>query len=168
MHRAFDARAIVETVERERITRAASRPHADAVRAGPAGYDRYDFSSLRTINYAAAPMPLTTLKRAMKRFGQILINGYGQTEGSGCSLRKHYHRPEGSAADLERLTSVGQAVHGTEVRIVDEQDREAAPGSVGEICFRSRQNMLGYWNNSVATIETLRGGWLHTGDLGRM
>jgi len=49
---------------------------------------------------------------------------------------------------------------------VDEQDREVSVGAIGEICFKSPQNMLGYWNNSAATIETLRDGWLHTGDMG--
>jgi acyl-CoA synthetase (AMP-forming)/AMP-acid ligase II len=52
------------------------------------------------------------------------------------------------------------------VRIVDEQDREVVTGSVGEICLRSPQNMVGYWNNSVASIAALRDGWLHTGDMG--
>jgi acyl-CoA synthetase (AMP-forming)/AMP-acid ligase II len=129
--------------------------------------EQFDLSSLRTINYAAAQMPLTTLKRAMRRFGPILINGYGQTEGAGTVLRKHYHRPEGSAKDLERLTSVGQPVLDTRVRIVDNLDQDVSLGSVGELCLQSRQNMVGYWNNSAATIEALRGGWLHTGDLAR-
>jgi acyl-CoA synthetase (AMP-forming)/AMP-acid ligase II len=68
--------------------------------------------------------------------------------------------------DLKRLTSVGQPLRDTRVRIVDEQDREVSVGAIGEICFRSPQNMLGYWNNSAATIETLRNGWLHSGDMG--
>jgi acyl-CoA synthetase (AMP-forming)/AMP-acid ligase II len=102
----------------------------------------------------------------MKRFGPILINGYGQTEGAGTTLRKRYHRPEGSAKDLQRLTSIGQPVSSTSLRIVDERDEPVPAGTIGEICLRSPQNMVGYWNNSVATLETLRGGWLHTGDMG--
>jgi acyl-CoA synthetase (AMP-forming)/AMP-acid ligase II len=130
--------------------------------------DRYDLSSLRALNYAAAPMPLTTLKRAMTRFGPIMINGYGQSEGAGLSLRKHYHRPNGNERDLQRLTSVGQPIYETRVKIVNDVDDEVPCGTVGEICLQSPQVMAGYWNNCVASAETLRGGWLHTGDLGYM
>jgi acyl-CoA synthetase (AMP-forming)/AMP-acid ligase II len=167
VHRSFDAREIVRTVQRERITQLHLAPTLMQAVLDLPDIEQFDLSSLRTINYAAAPMPLTTLKRAMQRFGPILINGYGQTEGAGTALRKHYHRPDGNAKDLERLTSVGQPVLDTRVRIVDEHDQEVPLGSVGELCLHSRQNMVGYWNNSAASIETLRAGWLHTGDLAR-
>ncbi len=75
---------------------------------------------------------------------------------------------DGDARDLKRLTSVGQATTGTRVAILDEHDREVAPGVIGEICFRTPTAMSGYWNNSTASIETLRHGWLHTGDVGCM
>jgi acyl-CoA synthetase (AMP-forming)/AMP-acid ligase II len=168
VQRSFDARVVAETIQRERISQLHLAPTLMQQVLDLPEIDRYDFSSLRTINYAAAPMPLTTLKRALRRFGPILINGYGQTEGAGLSLRKAYHRVADSEQDLARLASVGQPIYDTAVKIVDEQDVELAADSVGEICLRSRQNMIGYWNNSVATIEALRGGWLHTGDLGRM
>jgi acyl-CoA synthetase (AMP-forming)/AMP-acid ligase II len=166
--RAFDAREVLDTVQRERITQLHLAPTLVQAVLDLADNERFDLSSLRTLNYAAAPMPLPTLRRAIKRFGPILINGYGQTEGGGTSLRKHYHRPEGTEQDRKRLNSVGQAVLDTEVRIAGPRDEELPNGEVGEICFKSPQNMLGYWNNSVATVETLRGGWLHTGDLGFM
>jgi acyl-CoA synthetase (AMP-forming)/AMP-acid ligase II len=168
IHRSFDARAVVETIQRDRITQLHLAPTLVQQVLDLPDIDRYDLSSLRTLNYAAAPMPLTTLKRAIRRFGPVLINGYGQTEGAGCSLRKVYHRLDGDEKDLRRLTSVGQPVHDCAARIVDESDNEVARGAVGEICLRSPQNMAGYWNNSAATIEALRNGWLHTGDLGRM
>jgi acyl-CoA synthetase (AMP-forming)/AMP-acid ligase II len=166
VHRAFDAVEIVKTVERERITQLHLAPTLLQAVLDLPDIDRYDLSSLKTLNYAAAPMPLTVLKRAMKRFGPILINGYGQTEGAGTTLRKYYHRPEGTEKDLKRLTSIGQPVLSTSVRIVDEHDIEVPAGTIGEICLRSPQNMAGYWNNGVASAEALRGGWLHTGDMG--
>ena len=166
VHRAFDAAQIVKTVERERITQLHLAPTLVQAVLDLPDIDRSDLSSLKTVNYAAAPMPLTVLKRALKRFGPILINGYGQTEGAGTTLRKHYHRPEGTAKDLKRLTSIGQPVLATSVRIVDEHDDEVPAGTIGEICLQSAQNMSGYWNNSAATAEALRGGWLHTGDMG--
>ncbi|HEY2401774.1 MAG TPA: long-chain-fatty-acid--CoA ligase [Steroidobacteraceae bacterium] len=166
VHRGFDPTDIVATVQRERITQLHLAPTLVQSVLNLPDIDQYDLSSLKTLNYAAAPMPLTVLKRAMKRFGPILINGYGQTEGAGTTLRKRYHRPEGSAKDLQRLTSIGQPVSSTSLRIVDERDEPVPAGTIGEICLRSPQNMVGYWNNSVATLETLRGGWLHTGDMG--
>ena len=162
----FDAREVLDTVQRERITQLHLAPTLLQAVLDLPDNDRFDLSSLRTINYAAAPMPLPTLRRAIKRFGAILINGYGQTEGAGTTLRKHYHRPDGTEQDVKRLSSVGQAVLDTQIRIAGPRDEELPNGEVGEICIKSPQNMVGYWNNSAATVETLRGGWLHTGDLG--
>ncbi len=166
--RSFDAQAIVQAIPAERITQLHLAPTLVQQVLDLPGQERYDFSSLKTLNYAAAPMPFTVLQRALQRFGRIMINGFGQTEGAGCVLKKFYHRPDGDARDLKRLTSVGQGTTTTRVAILDEHDREAAPGTIGEICFRSASVMTGYWNNSVATIETLRNGWLHTGDVGCM
>jgi acyl-CoA synthetase (AMP-forming)/AMP-acid ligase II len=166
VHRAFDAAEILETVQRERITQLHLAPTLVQSVLNLPDIDKYDLSSLKTLNYAAAPMPLAVLERALQRFGPILINGYGQTDGAGTTLRKHYHRPLGSQKDLKRLTSIGQPVMSTSVRIVDEHDKEVVTGSIGEICLRSPQNMVGYWNNSVASIAALRDGWLHTGDMG--
>lgn len=168
MHRTFDPVAILRTVERERITQMHLAPTMVQAVLDVPDNERYDLSSLRTLNYAAAPMPITLLKRAMQRFGPIMINGYGQTEGAGTVLRKHYHRPQGTDKDLKRLTSIGQPTLDARVRIVDEMDSEVPAGTVGEICLRSAQNMLGYWNDSVNTLQALRGGWLHTGDMGCM
>lgn len=166
--RAFDPQAILDTIEREKITQLHLAPTLVQQVLDHPGQERYDLSSLKTINYAAAPMPYTILQRALQRFGRVMINGFGQTEGSGCVLKKHYHRPNGDERDLKRLTSVGQATTGTRVVILDDDDREVAAGTIGEICFRSPTVMSGYWNNSIATQETLRNGWLHTGDVGYM
>ena len=166
--RSFDPQAILETIEREHITQLHLAPTLVQQVLDHPGQEKFDLSSLKTLNYAAAPMPLTVLKRALERFGRIMINGFGQTEGAGCVLKKFYHRPSGDARDLQRLTSVGQATTGTRVVILDDDDREVPTGTIGEICFRTPTAMLGYWNNSVATQETLRNGWLHTGDVGYM
>jgi acyl-CoA synthetase (AMP-forming)/AMP-acid ligase II len=64
------------------------------------------------------------------------------------------------------LLSAGRPVVGTELRIVDGEDRPVPPGTVGEICARGAQLMRGYWNLPEATAEALRGGWMHTGDAG--
>jgi acyl-CoA synthetase (AMP-forming)/AMP-acid ligase II len=166
--RSFDARAVVTTIQAERITQLHLAPTLVQQVLDLPDQDQFDLSSLKTLNYAAAPMPVTVLKRALQRFGRIMINGFGQTEGAGTVLKKFYHRPDGDERDLRRLGSVGQATTATRVTILDENDVEVTPGTIGEICFRGPSVMAGYWNNSPATIETLRNGWLHTGDVGCM
>jgi len=86
--------------------------------------------------------------------------GYGLTETSALvsTTRPGHGRPG----------AVGQPVPGMEVRILDDQDVEVATGEVGEICCRSALVMRGYWRAPEQTEETMRGGWLHTGDLGRV
>jgi len=126
----------------------------------------YDLSSLRTITYAGSPMPLEVLKRCMDKFGPILAQGYGLTEAAPF-VTVHFsddHILEGPRSRL--LASVGKAGFCVEARVVDEDDHTLPPGEVGEICVRGRNVMMGYWKNPDLTAKTLRGGWLHTGDIG--
>ena len=81
-------------------------------------------------------------------------------------LRREDHVLKGAAA--ARLASCGRARSGLEVRVLDEQDRELPRGQGGQICVRGASVMKGYWERPEATAETLRGGWLHTGDVGYM
>jgi len=167
--RAFDAELALRTIEQERINHAHMVPTMVQNVLDLPGQERYDTSSLKCLIYAAAPMPVPVLKRAIERFGRILVNGWGLTEGgNGAMLPRVAHRLDGSETDLKRLGSVGQPTLGTEVRVLDDQGREVPRGQVGELCLRSTSNMRGYWNNHAATIEALRGGWLHTGDMGYM
>jgi len=75
-------------------------------------------------------------------------------------------RPRGSAVDIRRIGSVGHAMIGVEVRVVDEEGRDCPVGVVGEILNRSSALFDHYWNNTAATIEAKRGGWYHSGDMG--
>lgn len=118
---------------------------------------------LQRVLYGAAPMPPELARRVLASWGCELVNGYGSTEAMGISmLPPEDHDPE------ERphlLGSVGRSSPGMSVRVVDEQDRDVAAGEVGEIAARGANVMVGYWRNSEATAEALRGGWMHTGDL---
>ena len=127
-----------------------------------------DTSSLRMIVYAAAPMPIPVLKRGLKILGPVFQQQFGQTEGIGTTLLAHQHQPDGTDRDREILTSVGQASPRVNVRIIDDNGDEVPTGSVGEILLTSPGVMKGYWNNTAATIETLRDGWVHTGDVGKL
>ena len=126
--------------------------------------------AISTIFYGGAPMYVEDLKRALKVLGPRLIDIYGQGE-SPCTITympKWLHVDDGHPRFEQRLASVGIARTGIEVRVVDGSDRELPPGEVGEVITYSDMIMAGYWENPEASAETLRGGWLHTGDVGAM
>ena len=119
---------------------------------------------LRTLVYGGAPMYVADSLRAIELFGPRLYQLYGQGEApmTITGLSQDFHR---SKAHLE---TCGYARTGCEVKIYDDAGRELPPGEVGEIVTRSDCVMAGYWQNAEATKKALRGGWLHTGDVGSM
>lgn len=167
IHRTFDPEAIFRTIERERITITHMAPTMIQALLDHPAREKYDLSSLRVLLYSAAAMPTSVLRRALKALGPIFIQMYGQTEGGGTVLPIGAHQPDGDDTSLRRLASIGHPVPGSRFRVVDDQDREVPVGTPGELCFQSPAIMRGYWNNSPATIEALRGGWLHTGDIAK-
>ncbi len=130
--------------------------------------------NLKTITYGGAPMYVADSLRAIALFGPRLYQLFGQGESpmTITGLPQWCHAPDGKMRDhprfLERLASCGYARTGVEVRVVDDDDRDLPPGEAGEIVTRSDCVMAGYWLNPEATAKTLRGGWLHTGDLGSL
>src|SRR5690606_1488574 len=93
---------------------------------------------------------------------------FGQTEICMFCLSPLQHKPNGSEAERRQLRSVGQPYPNLEAKILDDDGNECPVGVAGEIVARSGAMFRGYWNNSVATVETLRNGWVHTGDMGRI
>jgi long-chain acyl-CoA synthetase len=130
--------------------------------------NEFDLSSLRTITYAGSPMSADVLKKYIQKFGNVFSQGYGLTEAAPLVsiLLKEDHFVEGPKTKL--LSSVGKAGLPVEARIVDEADKVLKPGEIGEIAVRGKNVMLGYWKNPELTAKALRGGWLHTGDVGMM
>lgn len=118
-------------------------------------------SSLRMFVSGGAAMPLELMRMLEKRFGVVVIEGNGPTEASPISYVNPLH-------GRRKPGSVGPPLPGVEVRIVDENDHEVPRGTIGEILIRGDNVMKGYLNQPVATEEALRGGWLHTGDMGTM
>jgi acyl-CoA synthetase (AMP-forming)/AMP-acid ligase II len=127
-----------------------------------------DLSNLKTIIYGGAPMYLADLEEALGVFGPRLVQIYGQGETpmTITALSKADHADRDNPRWRERLQSVGTARTDVEVRVVDEDDHELPLGEIGEIVVRGDVVMPGYWNQPDASAETLRGGWLHTGDVG--
>jgi fatty-acyl-CoA synthase len=120
--------------------------------------------NLRTIVYGGGPMYVESLKKAMAAFGPVFAQIYGQGESpmTITGLRRADHE----AADDAILGSVGCARSGMEVAVLRSDGTPAAVGEVGEIVCRGDALMSGYWNNPAATLETLKNGWLYTGDMG--
>ena len=123
--------------------------------------EAYDLSSLRYIVSGAAPLARDVIDELARRLPHAeLREGYGLTESSAIVSSN----PPGRV----RTASVGLPVPGVEVRIAGDGGAELPRGEVGEICCRSPMVMLGYWNDPELTAQTVRDGWLQTGDLGRV
>lgn len=131
------------------------------------GASEAQVESLKTICYGGAPMYLSDLKRAISILGPRLYQAFAQGEApmTGTGLCQALHADVDHPRYEARLASAGVARTGVEVRIVDEDDCDVPQGELGEVLFRSDVTMLGYWGNPEATAKTLRGGWLHTGDI---
>ena len=127
-----------------------------------------DLSHLKTIIYGGAPMYLADLEEALGVFGPRLaqIYGQGETPMTITALSKADHADRDHPRWLDRMQSVGIARTDVEVRVVDGDDHELPTGEIGEVVVRGDVVMAGYWDTPDATAEALRGGWLHTGDVG--
>ncbi len=164
----FDAEALMKAIERYRVTHVLLVPTMINLLLNHPNFGRYDLSSLQGINYGASPMPLALLKEAMDKLGCKFTQGYGMTEASPLltALHSDDHRLDNADQRFAPVKSAGKPAVGVEVRVVDFDDRELPPGEVGEIVARGPNVMKGYWNRPDINAEVLRGGWLHTGDLG--
>ncbi len=126
--------------------------------------------ALKTVYYSSAPMPVPLLRQAIDTFGRIFVQFYGLTESgpSGSMLRKEDHLPDGTEKEQQRLASAGRPQVYNEIRIVDDSWKPLPTGQVGEVLIRGEQVMQRYWNNEAATADTLRDGWIASGDYGRL
>jgi long-chain acyl-CoA synthetase len=127
-----------------------------AARGGSPKPDR-----LRYATSGGAPMPVEVLAEFETLFPVRVLEGYGLSETSPVAT---FHTPEFE----RRVGTVGKAIAGCEVRVVDDQDRPCPTGTVGEVVIRGHNVMKGYYRQPDATAEALRGGWFHSGDLGTL
>ena len=136
--------------------------------AGDPAITGADLSGLKTIIYGGAPMYLADLEDALAVFGPKLaqIYGQGETPMTITALSKQQHAESWCPHWRDHMQSVGTPRTDVEVRVVDDEDNELPVGEIGEIVVRGDVVMVGYWNQPEASAETLRNGWLHTGDMG--
>jgi long-chain acyl-CoA synthetase len=127
-----------------------------------------DLTRLKTIIYGGAPMYLADLEEALAVFGPRLaqIYGQGETPMTITALSKADHADTTHPRWRDHMHSVGTVRTDVEVRVIDDEGIELPVGETGEVVVRGDVVMVGYWNQPEATADTLRDGWLHTGDVG--
>jgi fatty-acyl-CoA synthase len=165
-----DPKTVLGAIAEHRVTMILAIPtllrmlldHPDAADA--------DLSSLRAVVYAAAPAAPALVRRSLERLGPVLYTGFGQTEAYALNT---FMGPDEHVAALEagddRLSSVGrECATFAQVRICAESGSALPPGEIGEICVCAPWTTPGFWKRPELDRERLQGGWLRTGDLGRM
>jgi long-chain acyl-CoA synthetase len=156
----FEAQEVFHAIEEERNSILIAVPTVFNRLAEMASVKPPKRSSLRFCVSGGSSLPVEVLKRFESLFQTTIYEGYGLTECSPVCVENPYGR-------LTRPGSIGVPIPGFEARVVDETDRDVGRGEVGELIVRGPGVMKGYLHQPEATEETLRGGWLHTGDLAR-
>ncbi|WP_116368183.1 AMP-binding protein [Parahaliea mediterranea] len=125
-----------------------------------------DMSSMETIFYGASPMSPARLKEGIEKWGQVFYQFFGQSEAP--MVIANMRRAEHDLSKPERLASCGRPSPWVHLALLDGDNQPVAPGEPGEICVRGPLLMKGYKDMPEQTAEAFAGGWLHTGDVGRL
>jgi len=157
----FLPRTFLELIEREKCTNTTCVPSMLFLTIKSCKKDRYNLSSLRYLCFGGGAMPVDMLEKIIDFFDGVgIVQTYGQTEASP---RVTALLPEDA---IRKIGSVGKAIPGVEVKIFNDKDEEVKNGVIGQIVVNGPNVMKGYYKKPDITKETLKGGWLHTGDLG--
>jgi long-chain acyl-CoA synthetase len=159
----WDAARALELIERERVTQFVGVPTQSWDLLECPDFAQRDTSSLASVGGGGAPAPPELVRRVERSFEAARPGiGYGMTETNA-------YGPGNSGDDyLRKPTSCGRIVVPMEMRVTDPEGRVLGPDEVGELWFRGPNLIRGYWNKPEATAETIVGGWLRTGDIGRI
>jgi long-chain acyl-CoA synthetase len=163
LHDRFEPGSYLADAEKWHVTSMSGAPAMFAALLATPDLSKRDLSSVRALSSGAGPLPHDHLRRLGERFPDaVLCEGYGLTEATmGVTLNPT------ARSSIRKPGTVGIPVFDTEILIVDPETlTPCSTGQPGEICVRGPQVMVGYHNREVETQATLRGGWLHTGDLG--
>jgi len=161
VHDTFDPAAVLEVIERERLTHLGGIPTQLIMLLDHPDRPRRDLSSLKYILLGGAPSSPDLIRRIATTFNATISVRYSSTEVGIATASLAEDPPE------TLVTTVGKPTPGVELRIVDERNQPLKAGEVGEVVVRSPATMRGYWRAPEATAKVIdREGWIHTGDLG--
>jgi fatty-acyl-CoA synthase len=165
----LDPQAFWQLVERHRVSNLFTVPTIVKLLVEHEAVDRHDHSSLRHVIYAGAPMYRADQKLALQKLGKVLVQYFGLGEVTGCItvLPREMHSADDDDPNAH-IGSCGRPRTGMEVAVLDAEMQPVPAGTIGEICCRGPAVFAGYHGNPEATAKALRGGWFHTGDLGRL
>ncbi|MBU8908029.1 long-chain-fatty-acid--CoA ligase [Desertibacillus haloalkaliphilus] len=168
LEKAFNPKRVLEQIETENITFTFMVPTMIYRVLDELKEANFNVSSLRTIIYGAAPITAARLKEGLDQFGPVFLQFFGQSECPNfiTKLEKEDHTLE--PGYIHRLRSCGRPVTMTDVQVVNENAEPVATGEEGEIICRSPYVMNEYFNLPEKTSETIRDGWLFTGDVGKI
>lgn len=128
---------------------------------------KYDLSSLENVIYGASAIAPERLKQAIETFGPIFTQLFGQTEApmTLSALSRKEHVIDDPVREKQIFSSAGRPTLHTRVRLVDEEGNDVTGDQPGEVVVKCANMMSGYYKNPEATADTIRDGWLHTGDI---
>ncbi|MEY4748064.1 MAG: hypothetical protein RIQ60_278 [Pseudomonadota bacterium] len=165
----MEPEVVWQLVERHRVSNLFTVPTIVKLLVEHPAVDHYDHSSLRYVIYAGAPMYRADQRLALQKLGPVLVQyfGLGEVTGNITVLPAHMHSAD-DADPNAYIGSCGRPRTGMEVAILGADLQPLPTGEIGEICVRGPAVFAGYHGNAEATAKALRGGWFHTGDLGRL
>jgi fatty-acyl-CoA synthase len=156
----YNASEVIKLIVREKINYLFAVPVMFQLMTKSEEWDRADFSHVHFFISGGAPIPVSVIRKYQEEKGVGFVQGLGLTEtGRLTSLDLE--------DSLQKAESVGKEVFHIQLRIVDQNDRDVVPGEPGEIVVRGPNVFVGYWNKPQETASAMRGGWFHTGDMGR-
>ena len=168
LSRSFDANETLNACRELQVTTMSLAPTMIAMLLDHPQFSPADLSTVRTIGYGASAMPETLLRRLLTETDVGLCQSYGMTELSGSvaflTVADHQRAAQERPALLQ---SVGKPLPTVDIKLESDTEQACAPGERGEILVKASQCMREYWRQPAETAETLRDGWLHTGDIGR-
>ena len=157
----FDPGKALEIIQRDKVNIFQGVPTMYGAMLHHPGHESFDTSSLQLCASGGSAMPVELMRGFEDAFGCVILEGYGLSESSPVAS---FNQP-----DRERKPgSIGTPIEGVEMKVVDDDGDEVAQGEVGEIVIKGHNVMKGYWQREDATAETIRDGWLHTGDMGKV
>lgn len=167
IHNGFDADAVLDAIERRRITHVYLPPTAIYMLLAHPGVRGRDYSSLRSFMYASSPMSVEKLRECMQVFGKVMVQYWGQTEAPiFCTSLTQDDHEIALASRPQRLASCGRPMLLTPVEVMGPDGQLLPPGERGELVVKGNLVMAGYYRNPEATRAATRNGWHRTGDIG--